>query len=109
MHMFARIGTALAWLTVSTVAVASDDAIPATPDLDGIAQDDDDDLFSSPDDERSAVESGEIGDTVGARDEEVILVDDEGKEKTVIKTIQRKNFLKLGRFEASPHAAPHRG
>ena len=104
MHMIARIGTALAWLTVSTVAVASDDAAPATPDLDGIAQDDDD-LFVDPDDERSAVESGEIGDTVGARDEEVILVDDEGKEKTVIKTIQRKNFLKLGRFEASPHVA----
>ena len=104
MHSFARFGAALAWLFASTTAVASDDA-PADLDLDAVAQDDDDDLFSDPDDERSAVESGEIGDTVGARDEEVILVDDEGKKKTVIKTIQRKNFLKLGRFEASPHAA----
>ncbi|HCH63579.1 MAG: hypothetical protein CL927_08360 [Deltaproteobacteria bacterium] len=104
MHKYARIGAALAWLSVSTAAVASDDATPTMHDLDGVAQDDDD-LFSDPDDERSAVESGEIGDTVGARDEDVILVDDEGKKKTVIKTIQRKNFMKLGRFEASPHAA----
>jgi outer membrane beta-barrel protein len=70
-----------------------------------VAQDDDDLFGDDPDDERGAVERGELGDTVGARDEEVILVEDEGKNKTVIKTIQRKNFRKVGRFEASPHAA----
>jgi outer membrane beta-barrel protein len=104
MHKFARFGAALAWLTASPVAFAADETAPTTQPLDGVAQDDDD-LFGEPDDERSAVENGELGDTVGARDENVVLVDDEGKKKTVIKTIQRKNFLKLGRFEASPHAA----
>jgi outer membrane beta-barrel protein len=87
------------------VALADDAPAPLLPSLDGVAQDDDDLFGDDPDDERGAVERGELGDTVGARDEDVILVEDEGKEKTVIKTIQRKNFLKLGRFEASPHAA----
>jgi len=105
MHTYARIGAALAWLTASTVALADDAPAPLLPSLDGVAQDDDDLFGDDPDDERGALERGELGDTVGARDEEVILVEDEGKNKTVIKTIQRKNFLKLGRFEASPHAA----
>ena len=109
MHTFARIGAALAWLTASSVAFATDEPASTATGLDGVAQSDeessDDDLFGDPDDERSAVENGELGDTVGARDEEVVLVEDEGKKKAVIKTIQRKNFLKLGRFEASPHAA----
>jgi outer membrane beta-barrel protein len=105
MQTYARIGAALAWLTASTVALADDAPAPLLPSLDGVAQDDDDLFGDDPDDERGAVERGELGDTVGARDEDVILVEDEGKEKTVIKTIQRKNFLKLGRFEASPHAA----
>jgi outer membrane beta-barrel protein len=104
MHKFARFGAALAWLTASSVAFAADEPAPSNQPLDGVAQDDDD-LFGDPDDERSAVENGELGDTVGARDENVVLVEDEGKKKTVIKTIQRTNFLNLGRFEASPHAA----
>ncbi len=55
--------------------------------------------------ERAQLESGQIGDKVGARDEELILIEEEGRKRKVIKTIQRKNFLKLGRFELSPHAA----
>lgn len=55
--------------------------------------------------ERRQVETGETGDNVGARSEEILLLEDEGKKRKVIKTIQRKNFLKLGRLEFSPHAA----
>jgi hypothetical protein len=55
--------------------------------------------------ERAQLEAGQTGDKVGARDEELILIEEEGRKKKVIKTIQRKNFLKLGRFELSPHAA----
>jgi outer membrane beta-barrel protein len=108
MHMLAKLGAALALCTASSVALAADEPAEPTHSFDGVAQDDDD-LFGDDEDsagaERRAVESGDIGDTVGARDEDIVLVEDEDRKKTVIKTIQRKNFLKLGRFEASPHAA----
>lgn len=55
--------------------------------------------------ERRDLESGQIGDKVGARDEEAIKIDEEERRKVIIKTLQKKNFLKLGRWEASPHAA----
>ena len=55
--------------------------------------------------ETDAVKSGDIGDNVGARKEDVLVVEDETKKKRVIKTIQRKTFLKLGRAEVGPHAA----
>lgn len=60
---------------------------------------------SSVQSETDAVKSGEIGDNVGARQEDVVVVEDEARKKRVIKTIQRKTFLKLGRAEVGPHAA----
>ncbi len=90
--------------------------------LDGVAQDDDDsedsdDDSSSGDDalddilndtdeesvasEQEAVKSGDLDDRVGVQSE-VIFEEDEASRRRVIKTIQAKNFLKLGRFEATP-------
>jgi len=94
----------------------------ASPEaLDGVAQSDDDDgdenadddlrdiLGEEPEDsvksEVEAVKSGEIGDKVGARQEDIILVEDEDTKRRIIKTIERKNFLKLGRWEVAPHVA----
>jgi outer membrane beta-barrel protein len=77
------------------------------------AQDDDDDFLDdilgevdeeSVEDEVEAVKRGEIGDTVGARQEDVIILDEEERDKRVIKTLQRKSFLKLDRWEITPHA-----
>lgn len=84
---------------------------------DALAQDeeDDDDLLGdilgegdaeeSAGEEREALERGEIGDNVGARQEEALLLDEDERRKKIIKTLQRKNFLKLGRWEVSPHVA----
>lgn len=55
--------------------------------------------------ERESLLRGETGDNIGARQEDAIVLEDEERRKTLIKTLQRKNFLKLGRFEASPHLA----
>ena len=55
--------------------------------------------------ERESLERGEIGDNVGAREEDAIVLDEEEQRKKLIKTLQRKDFLKLGRFEVSPHLA----
>ncbi len=85
--------------------------------LDVVAQDDSseddvlDDILGGGGEESAAEETrqlrtGETGDNVGARNEDAIrLLQEEEDEKLVIKTIQRKNFLKLGRLEFSPHAA----
>ncbi len=91
------------------------------PSLDAVAADDDtsgdqgaddalDDILGGDDgesvkDEVEAVKSGRIGDNIGAREEDVILLEEEGQKKRLIKTIQRKNFLKLGRWELAPHLA----
>jgi outer membrane beta-barrel protein len=82
---------------------------------DGIVQEDDDDdddddfddLFGDPDDEsvedeQEAVRSGDIDDRVGVVSEDILKAK-ALKSDRLIKTIQRKNFLKLGRFEASPY------
>ena len=52
-------------------------------------------------DEQDALRSGDIDDRVGVKDETILEADQEG-EKRVIKTIQHKDFLKIGRFEAMP-------
>ena len=49
--------------------------------------------------------SGNTGDKVGARSENVELIEGDDSKKRLIKTIQRKNFFKKGRWEASPHIA----
>ncbi len=92
----------------------SDTSLPAVAQGEDEEEDEDDfldDILGEDDEEESvgdevdAVRSGEIGDTVGARQEDVILLEDDKRKKRVIKTIQKKSFLKLGRWEASPHLA----
>lgn len=109
--LLATIGLSL----VSSPAHAQDDDVFGTDDGGGDEQTTSDDDLSdilgpaegeeSAEEETAQVKSGQIGDKVGARDEELILIEEEGQEKQLIKTVQRKNFLKLGRFELSPHGA----
>ncbi len=76
---------------------------------DGISDDDDlSDILGTDDDPESEVEDlrrGEIGDTVGARQESVLDLAVVEGDKRVIKTLQAKNFLKINRWELSPHLA----
>jgi len=109
-------------LTLCTAgsAVAAEDTLLSPQD--GLVQDDDggeeeeslddvlNDILGSQDtedsvqDERDAIESGDVDDIVGANAEEVLLPD-QLRNKRIIKTIQKKNFLKLGRFELTPNVA----
>jgi outer membrane beta-barrel protein len=105
-------------LCTASTAYAADDAL--LTDLDGLVQDDGDedeslddvldDILGSQDtpdsisDEIEAVTSGDVDDIVGANAEEVLLPD-QVRSKKIIKTIQKKNFLKLGRFEGTPAVA----
>ena len=90
-------------VTIGGTAWAQDDS----------SDDDLGDIFGSPssDDDDTAEQdtrdfrSGNTGDTIGARNEDVVLVEDDGGKKQLIKTIQRKNVSKMGRWEASPHIA----
>ena len=68
--------------------------------LDDILNDDDD--VESVKDEQDALRSGDIDDRVGVADETIIDSEVQGQDR-VIKTIQKKDFLKLGRFEAMPN------
>jgi len=65
-----------------------------------------DDLFGEQSDsiqeEQDAVRAGDIDDRVGVVSEQIIL-EEEAEVDRLIKTIQRKNFLKLGRYELSPY------
>ena len=89
-------------------ALEGDDGL--VQDEDEEDEDDDDDfdsLFGDPDDEsvedeQEAVRAGDIDDRVGVKSED-ILRQDRIKKDRLIKTIQRKNFLKLGRVETSPY------
>jgi len=102
---------ALASLLMAGTAAAHDGhgehAHPNTAVDDGLAQDDDDedsdddfdDLFGDPDDEsvedeQEAVRSGDIDDRVGVVSEDILKAKSLKKIR-LIKTIQRKNFLKL--------------
>jgi outer membrane beta-barrel protein len=112
---------ALASALVAGTAVAheghGDHGHPATAIGDGVVQDDEDedeeeeddnldDLFGGLDesvqDEQDAIRAGDIDDRVGVVGEDILKVD-AAKRNRLIKTIQRKNFLKLGRFETSPY------
>jgi len=98
-----------------TAAWATDDQ-----DYDGVAQEDDssedDDLGDilggpteegegSSEDETRDFATGNTSNTVGDRQEDVILVEGDDGKARLIKTIQRKKFFKKGRWEASPHVA----
>ena len=112
---------ALASVCLASTAMAHD--LPGAPHShttetvdDGVVQDDEDDeddddfddLFGDPDDEsvedeQEAVRAGDIDDRVGVVGEDILKVERARKDR-LIKTIQRKNFLKLGRLETSPYA-----
>ncbi len=115
-HVFAAV---LSGLLVSSPAWADDDL----EDQDGLVQDDDssDDEDSDSEDEddvlreilgeheeesvaseQEAVREGDLDDRVGVQSE-VIFEEDQASRRRVIKTIQDKTFLKLGRFEVSPY------
>lgn len=115
----ALLGPALVGLLAfaPSLALADDSApqgvAPQGADLsamDGIAADDDDDALddilnegTSTKDEIDAVRSGDLDDNIGSKNEDVVLPEDELRKKRLIKTLQRKTFLKLGRVEAGPH------
>lgn len=116
---FAPIALASALVAGSAMAheSATDHAHPASAIEDGLVQDDDedededdddfDDLFGDPDDEsvedeQDALRAGDIDDRVGVVGEDIMKVE-RARQDRLIKTIQRKNFLKLGRLETSPY------
>ncbi len=93
----------LAISTLLSPAFAED--LPSTEWMaPAVAQDDEEGSDADPADakdsvraERDAVKSGSADREERASDE-----DDEERRRRVIKTIQRKNFIKVGRFEAGP-------
>ncbi len=109
-----RIATLLRCLPVLTALALPLTASAQDEEEDAPAEEDDstlDDILSgekreeTAGEERRDLERGEIGDKVGARTEEAIEIDEDERRKVIIKTLQKKDFLKLGRWEASPHAA----
>jgi outer membrane beta-barrel protein len=101
--------TALAQDGVSHIddgVVQSEDEESSEEDVD-FSDDDDDlnDILNSGEEsvrqERDSLERGDIDDRIGVKSE-AILAEEAAGEKRLIKTIQRKTFLKLGRFEGTP-------
>jgi outer membrane beta-barrel protein len=114
MRFHRLLGIAASLLLLSSSALADEGDMATAPIGEPIAQDDDDldDILGSDDDneesvgdEVDALRRGEIGDTVGARQESVLDLEAANSNRRVIKTIQSKTFLKLGRWELSPHVA----
>lgn len=116
--------TAALWLATSLLTVAWAGELPAptdTPSLDptdAVAQDDgedDEDVDDALDDilnesdeesaeeERRAVRTGDIDDRVGVSSEELLPEETRARNKRLIKVLQKKTFMKIGRYEASPH------
>ena len=89
----------------ASATVAPPPAAEAGLANDGLA-DELDDVLKGPDPGSESTDSEQTVDEEPAATPAPIALDEDGKrKKTVIKTLARKNFLKLGRFEASPHAA----
>ena len=90
---------ALTALMLSTPAFAQDSEDDILGDILGGAE-------TSSEDEIEDLRDGNIGDRVGARDESVLDLEEAAdRQRRVIKTLQQKNFLKIDRWEISPHAA----
>jgi outer membrane beta-barrel protein len=101
------LGVARAQDAAATTPATVAPAPAAEADLanDGLA-DELDDVLKGPDPGSESTGSEQSVDEEPAATPAPIALDEDGKrKKTVIKTLARKNFLKLGRFEASPHAA----
>ena len=96
-------------LAFAAPASAQDHDVPVVAQSDDEEPDEDEDDFleellgetETVASEREAVESGDIDDRVGVQGEEIIELTEDQK-KRLIKTLERKNFLKLGRWEATP-------
>lgn len=92
----------LACLSLLTGAALADDVVAPTPlpslvSLDGVAQEEGDDEEADEDSvkaEKDAVKKGAAT--------EAAAEDDAKGRRRIIKTIQKKNFMKIGRFEAGP-------
>lgn len=90
-------------LALSSTALAqSDDEDDILGDILG-----DTTTSSSSEDEINDLKEGNLGDTVGNRQQDDLLnlTEEEQRNRRVIKTLQRKTFMKMGRWELSPHAA----
>lgn len=89
-------------MTFSSVALAQSDEDDILGDILG-----DTETSSSSEDEINDLKEGNLGDTVGARqnDDLLNLAEEQERNRRVIKTLQRKTFMKMGRWELSPHAA----
>ena len=96
-------------LAFAQPAFAHDHDVPVVAQSDDEESDEDEDDFlqellgetETVASEREAVESGDIDDRVGVQGEEIVELSEDQK-KRLIKTLERKNFLKLGRWEATP-------
>lgn len=53
--------------------------------------------------ERRDLEAGDLDDKVGVKSEDIVLPEEEARKRRIIKTLQRKDFLKIGRYEIAPH------
>jgi len=90
-------------VTLNGVAWAQDDS--TDDELGDILGGSDSSGDQSAEEETADFGSGNTGSTIGARNEDIVLVEDDGGKRRLIKTLQRKNFSKMGRWEASPHVA----
>ena len=99
-------------LQAAPLAQAKSSAEPEL--LDAVADEDEDEddalrdiLGESTDesakDEQAEVRSGDMDDRIGVKSESILLPEDEVAKRRLIKILQRKNFLKIGRYELAPH------
>lgn len=85
-------------------SAAAGPAPTAVPESDALAQDDSvDGIINGDDPESVNPETDTVSD--GEIEPDAVLLDEGSRHRRIIKTIQRKNFLKLGRWELSPHIA----
>lgn len=63
----------------------------------------DDKKGQSADEEIKDLKEGRIDDKVGVKEDSILLPEEQTGKKRLIKTLQRKTFLKIGRSEVGPH------
>lgn len=95
-RFFHTAATALALSALSVTPALAQDDDDDLGDILGTGSDDSGSGGESTRDEREAVERGET-------DERSTVESDEDRQKRVIKTLQKKTFMKIGRYEAAPH------
>ena len=111
------IWTTISFLSMLTAAVpftanASSETTPNSYDAVALDDEDDDldDILNSDDgtedsvkEEKDAVKEGNVDDQVGTRSNNVLGEEISKRKRLPIKVLQRKKFLKVGRFEVGPH------